>query len=119
MGGSTIGATSSGSFSPATPRDRVEKWQGLLVTCEPDILLADYRAIDRFDGASLAPKVRSPVLVVGGADDLLTPPAMSHALGAAIAGAQVTVLPEAGHFLVLERPDAFFAALEQFLAFTP
>ena len=105
-------------FSPATPRDRVERWQGLLVTCEPDILAADYRAIDRFDGAPLAPKVRAPVLVVGGADDLLTPPAFAHALGAALAGAQVAVLPEAGHFLMLEQPDAFFAMLEQFLAFS-
>ena len=104
-------------FSPAS-RDLAERWQGVLCTCEKDIAVADFQAADRFDGAPLAGKVRAPVLVVGGADDLLTPPAMQHAIGAAISGAQVTIVPEAGHFVMLERPDRFFRELEQFLEFT-
>jgi pimeloyl-ACP methyl ester carboxylesterase len=102
-------------FSPATPREIVERWAGLTVTAEQEITDADFRAVDRFDGSSLLPRVKTPTLVVGGADDLLTPPKLSHELGR-IPGARVSVLGEAGHMLMLERPDAFHAELDPFLA---
>jgi pyruvate dehydrogenase E2 component (dihydrolipoamide acetyltransferase) len=50
-----------------------------------------------------------PVLVVGGADDLLTPAAREVA--AAIAGATCTIVPRAGHAVLVEAPDAVNAAL--------
>ena len=40
--------------------------------------LADFRAVDRYDGAAQATRVRAPTLVLGGADDLMTPP-QAHA----------------------------------------
>jgi pimeloyl-ACP methyl ester carboxylesterase len=105
-------------FSP-TSRDAAERWQGVLVTCEQDIAVADFRAVARWDGGALAAaRVRAPVLVIGGADDLLTPPALQHGLGAALAGARVAIVPEAGHFPMLEQPERVFGELEQFLEFT-
>jgi pimeloyl-ACP methyl ester carboxylesterase len=103
------------SFSPQTPRELVERWTGLLLTAEQEIAIADFRAVDRFDGAPLAGKVRAPALVVGGEDDLMTPPALAHELARAIPGARAVVLPRAGHWPLLEQPDAFFAELDGFL----
>ncbi len=51
--------------------------------------------------------VSCPTLVIVGEEDLLTPPAKAAALVAAIPGARLAVIPEAGHLTPLEAPEAF------------
>ncbi len=60
--------------------------------------------------------MRVPTLVLVGAEDVLTPPAESQAMAAAIAGARLEIVPRAGHLANLERPDAVNRALAAFLA---
>jgi pimeloyl-ACP methyl ester carboxylesterase len=60
--------------------------------------------------------VRCPTLVVVGEEDALTPPASAEALQRAIAGAELVVLPRAGHLSSLETPDAFNESVARFLA---
>jgi 3-oxoadipate enol-lactonase len=103
------------AFSPATPAELVERWAGISQTADAEITEADFRAVERFDGRELLARVRTPTLIVGGQDDLLTPPRLSEELGA-IAGSRVVLLPRAGHMMALEQPDAFFAELDPFLA---
>jgi pimeloyl-ACP methyl ester carboxylesterase len=104
------------AWSPSTPRDTVERWAGVMIAADEEVSLADFRAVERFDGTALAASVRTPTLVVSGADDLLTPPAVGAALAAAIPGAEKVVLPSTGHLSMLEQPDAFFAGLSAFLS---
>lgn len=103
-------------WSPTTPRERVEKWAGLTLTAEPEVVAADFRAVTRFDGRALAPRVRSPALVLAGGDDLLAPPALADELAALLPVAEQVLLPRAGHFLHLEQPEESDAALDRFLA---
>ena len=56
-----------------------------------------------------------PTLVVVGEEDVLTPPAESRAMAAAIAGSRLEVIPKAGHLSNLENPGAYDAALRSFL----
>jgi len=70
----------------------------------------------RADSRSTLAEVRVPTLVLVGAEDVLTPPAESEAMAAAIAGARLEVVPRAGHLANLERPDAVNAVLADFLA---
>jgi len=46
---------------------------------------------------------------------VLTPPAESEAIAAAIPGARLEIVPRAGHLANLEQPDAVNAALAAFL----
>ena len=55
-----------------------------------------------------------PTLVLSGASDRLIPPEKELELAQAISGARYLVIPEAGHLLAEERPEAF---LEEVLAF--
>ena len=103
------------AWSPSTPLDVVERWGAVALTAEQEVTLADFRAVERFDATALAAKVRAPTLVLGGQDDLMTPPALTRELAAAIPGARAVVVPDAGHMLAQERPDTFFAELEAFL----
>lgn len=59
--------------------------------------------------------IRVPTLVMVGADDTLTPPALSRQLNAAIAGSEYREIPDAGHLSNLDCPDRFNAILMDFL----
>ena len=57
-----------------------------------------------------------PLLVIQGLDDEAAPPGNGHALRDQL-GARVRLvdLPDAGHFLLLEQPDAVARAVSEFL----
>ena len=59
--------------------------------------------------------IACPTLIVVGADDALTPPSSAETLRDGIAGAQLVVLPDAGHMSNLEQPVPFALALWSFL----
>jgi 3-oxoadipate enol-lactonase len=60
-------------------------------------------------------RIRVPVQIIVGADDRLTPPAISHKMAAAIPGARLLVIEDAGHLSNLECPDIFDRCLRDFL----
>ncbi|MNL89717.1 3-oxoadipate enol-lactonase 2 [compost metagenome] len=61
-----------------------------------------------------------PTLVIVGEQDPTTPPAEAEAMAKAIPGARLVVIPGAGHLANLEQPDAFNAAVREFMAtFSP
>ena len=49
--------------------------------------------------------IRAPTLIVAGADDPATPPAMSEDIRSRIPDAELVVLPRAAHILAIERAD--------------
>jgi 3-oxoadipate enol-lactonase len=59
--------------------------------------------------------VRVPTHVVVGADDTLTPPAVSRDMAARVPGAKLTIIDRAGHLSNIEQPEAFNAAVLGFL----
>lgn len=63
----------------------------------------------------LLPRVRVPTLVVGGAFDESTPPALAEGLHAGIDGSSLELLPTA-HLSMVELPGPFNARLRRFLA---
>lgn len=59
--------------------------------------------------------LRLPALVIVGEEDATLPPRRSRAIAAAIPGAELVVIPEAGHLTALEQPGAVTAAMRDFL----
>jgi pimeloyl-ACP methyl ester carboxylesterase len=53
-------------------------------------------------------RVRVPTLLIWGESDGLVPVAYAEAYGALIPGAELVVMPEAGHAPQVEQPDLFF-----------
>lgn len=69
----------------------------------------------RPDSTPLLRTIHCPTLIIVGADDVLTPPAFSEELHHAIAGSELTVIPDAGHLSSIEQSAAFNSALAAFL----
>jgi pimeloyl-ACP methyl ester carboxylesterase len=61
------------------------------------------------------PLIKAPTLVVVGASDRLSGPAYGEAFAARIPGAKLAVVEAAGHFPMVEQPEAFGRELEGFL----
>ena len=60
------------------------------------------------------------MLVLVGAEDVLTPPAVARAMAHAVPGAMLLEIAGAGHLPTLEQPAVVTAALQRFLdAVTP
>lgn len=70
---------------------------------------------DRPDRTRVAEALEVPALVLVGDHDTITPPAEMEALAAHMRHARFVVVEGSGHLTAIERPDAFNAALEDFL----
>ena len=79
------------------------------------VVLGDLQACDAFDVMSRISTVQAPTLVICGEEDQLTPPKYSRFLGQRIAGACVSIVPGAGHYVQVEKPRETTAAIREFL----
>jgi pimeloyl-ACP methyl ester carboxylesterase len=99
---------------------RVDALRALMTGASVDGIVGALDAMRaRPDATPLLPGITVPTLVVVGVEDVLTPPKLSRAMAAAIPGARLAELPEAGHCSAWERPEAFADALAGFLAALP
>jgi 3-oxoadipate enol-lactonase len=82
---------------------------------DPNVFASACRALAALDLSDELAKVRNPTLIVVGAEDQATPPALGRALAARLANAELTLLPGLGHCPHIQDPDAFVAATAPFL----
>lgn len=71
--------------------------------------------VSRPDATPLLATIKCPTLVLCGEDDAFTTPSVHAQMTAAIPGAQLTIIPDAGHFVSMEQPALFNAALRSWL----
>jgi 3-oxoadipate enol-lactonase len=72
-------------------------------------------ALARLDLAPVLKLIRNPTLVMAGALDQTTPPALARELAAGITGAKFLEIPGCGHCPQIENPRAFVDAVNGFL----
>jgi len=75
----------------------------------------DFTACDRLDLTATIAGIGIPALVVCGAEDKMTPPALSQFIRDNIPGAGLALIEGAGHFVMLENPEAFNTVLTDFV----
>ena len=82
----------------------------------PGVLLNDFQACDAYaDGLTRAKSLRCPVLFVLGERDAMTPPRAAQPLIDACTQSSVCRVPQAGHALMSETPEAVRLALANWL----
>ncbi len=90
-----------------------------LTAIRPTLFHGDLRACDQFDVTTRLDAIRTPVLVLCGTDDQLTPRRYSESLAGQIPGAALQTIDGAGHLVMLEQPRRVAGLLSVFLAAIP
>jgi 3-oxoadipate enol-lactonase len=97
--------------------DVMDRVRSLVLSNSTEAIAGSVRALmSRPDSTPLLSTIHVPTLILVGAEDTVTPPALSEKMHAAIVGSELTVIPGAGHLTNLEQPDLFNAALARFLS---
>lgn len=105
----------TGAFSHLANPRLIELATKRMLETRPSVLHGDLLACHEFDLTEKLGEIQAPTLVVCGSDDLLTPLRNSQFLAGAILGATLTVIPDAGHMVMLEKPIETASVLQDHL----
>lgn len=104
------------AFSPKTDPHLVELAAQRMGIIRPTVLHGDFLACNGFDVMESVRKIRFPTLVICGQDDQFTPTRYSQYLADQIPRAEIKIIPNAGHMVMLEQPQTVAAELSAFLS---
>jgi pimeloyl-ACP methyl ester carboxylesterase len=109
-----IGTAAYAGLDPTTLDATLEPWRGEAGKA------AFYRQVAQADPSytdavqPLYPTISTPTLILWGQEDRWIPLARGEALHAAIPGSSLRVIPEAGHLVIEERPQALLREIRPF-----
>lgn len=115
--GAVVDAAIERSFTPgfrARSPDAVARLRATILANAPDGYMAAIAAVRDFDAREEVAGIRTPTLVMSASGDVSTPPADGHFLADRIPGARYHEI-DGAHLSNLEAPEAFTAALLDFL----
>jgi pimeloyl-ACP methyl ester carboxylesterase len=110
-------ATWSLSFASTDVDPRLGRYVDAMIAGTPvDVIAEFYPALAGFDETgSLEPLKDIPVLVLTGEKDRMIPPEHAELLAERLPDCDFVVVPEAGHLVLLEKPEAVTEALTRLI----
>ena len=115
-GGARVVLTQLYSFGSRVDPALVAFMDDMLSRVRIDVVTAFWPMFLAHSKADALPRLAGvPTVVVVGDADRIIPPAHSEALAQLLPGSEFTVLPGAGHMVILERPDAVNGILQRLL----
>jgi 3-oxoadipate enol-lactonase len=107
------------SLAPKTKTEKpkvVEFLRGVALKSSPDAVMAALAALaSRGDMTAALSGIKVPTTVFVGSQDKITPLPLAEAMRARVPGAELHLIPDAGHFSNAENPEAFNERLVSFL----
>jgi pimeloyl-ACP methyl ester esterase len=107
-------------FSPKTLRKEnvisllQQMTQGMTETFDPDVLADDFELTGKVDLRKRLKEITIPTLIVHGADDIV-PLQSAQYLHENIKGSLLEIVPDAGHLVMIEKPDEFNKIILKFV----
>jgi 3-oxoadipate enol-lactonase len=95
--------------------DAVEERRAVLLKIDPTAFRGACTILTQADYTTRLHAMKVPTLVVCGALDQATPPALNKLIAEKVPGARYVELDGCGHCPPLEQPDAFLAAIKEFV----
>jgi len=90
-------------------------WRNMFERTHPQGYIGTCRVLAAADLAASTAALDLPVMVIVGADDGSSPPALVEATARTIPGATFHVIPDAGHLPCVETPEAWAALVAPFI----
>ena len=106
------------AYSDSAPQELVDLGRQEWLANPPEVLHGDFFACDNFDVMDRLGEIRCPILLICGEEDQLTPSKYSQFLRERVAEAMLTIIPRAGHMVMLEQPEQVSRAIDEFLKMT-
>lgn len=108
-------------YDTAGAQDQLASMRVAFADTDPEAFIASTEAIERTDLSPLVARVRAPALLLAGAEDNMTPfnPAPTgvgmSTISEQLPGCESHLLPECGHYLVIEQPARAAELITAFL----
>jgi 2-phosphoglycolate phosphatase len=83
--------------------------------CKAEIIHKDFFACNQFNVMDTVNSIATPALIICGTDDALTLPKYSLYLHEAIKDSRLTLIEDAGHMVMMEKPMEVNKAIEEFV----
>jgi pimeloyl-ACP methyl ester carboxylesterase len=103
------------SFSEHAQPRLVKLARKRMAETSPQVLHHDFVACDQFDVMDQLSALKMPVQVISGREDILTPEKYSHFLVDSIPQAELALIDEAGHMVMLEKPKLVADVIMRFM----
>jgi pimeloyl-ACP methyl ester carboxylesterase len=104
------------AFSKKTPASVIESGFKEMMKCRKEVIHRDFHSCEQFNVMDRVRRITVPTLIMCGEDDLLTPVKYSEYLHAEIPDSKLVRIPDAGHILMIEKPEPVNRAIEAFVA---
>ncbi|MFJ3673175.1 alpha/beta fold hydrolase [Streptomyces sp. NPDC090106] len=108
------GVPTAGLFAGEPPAAHVPLLDAMARAVRPDTLAAQLAIMAGADLRDVLPTIAVPTLLLWGERDARSPLGVARAFRDAVPGAELVVLPGAGHLSNLEAPEGFDAAVRGF-----
>lgn len=102
-------------FAPSTPAAIVDAELSSYQQVPTEVLYNDFNACDHFDRSNDVAGIKIPTLLIVGENDQLTPVKYSRLLQDRIADSKLVVIPQAGHYVMLEKENEVSRAIKEFI----
>lgn len=103
------------AYSDTASPDLIKQAEIEMANTDPSIYYNDFLACDMFNYSEHIQAINTPTLVLGATADRLTPPKYSHYLAENIPNSQLQIIEQAGHMMMLEKPQQTNASIEKFI----
>ncbi len=101
------------------PRPEQEELRRLLIEeisqADPSAYRAAFTALARFNRMACLSQIRTPTLLITATNDTTVPPVYQRHLVEGIPGARQVIIPDAGHAVIVDQPQAFNQTMMDFI----
>ncbi len=111
----TIRKIAQFAFSAKTPAPVVEAGIAEMMKCSKEVIHGDFASCEQFDVMQSVSAITAPTLILCGDDDLLTPVKYSEFLHKKIDNSRLVRIPDAGHLVMIEKPEPVNRAIQEFV----
>lgn len=103
------------AFSSKATSEIREKAAEEMRNISPEVTYGDFEACDKFNIMDRLKEIKVPTLIICGSEDQLTPVKYSEYLKNNIPNSKLEIIADAGHMVMLEKPEGFNETLARFI----
>ncbi len=103
------------SYSKNADPKLIDQVRKKMKEIRPSVLHGDFLACNDFDVTERLADLNTPVQIIVGAEDKMTPPKLNQQLQSLIKNAKLETIPDAGHMVMLEKPAEVAKSINSFL----